>query len=88
MFKSVSIGAISTSIIYFSYGVLCYLMYGDQITDSALKYLQGDMAEAHKNKYTFIVISSNTKNKFFKRAFWIEHAIIENDFTLLIFSNE
>ena len=56
MFKSVSIGAISTSIIYFSYGVLCYLMYGDQITDSALKYLQGDMAEAHKNKHTFIVI--------------------------------
>ena len=56
MFKSVSIGAISTSIIYFSYGVLCYLMYGDKITDSALKYLQGDMAEAHKNKHTFIVI--------------------------------
>ena len=40
MMKSVSIGAISTSIIYYSYGVLCYFMYGDQITDSALKYLQ------------------------------------------------
>ena len=56
MMKSVTIGAISTSIIYFSYGVLCYLMYGGQITDSALKYLQSDLATAHKNNDMFIVV--------------------------------
>jgi len=56
MMKSVSIGAISTSIIYYSYGVLCYFMYGDQITDSALKYLQKDLAESNKNGETNIVI--------------------------------
>ena len=56
MMKSVSIGAISTSIIYYSYGVLCYFMYGDQITDSALKYLQKDLAEANKNGETNLVI--------------------------------
>ena len=56
MMKSVTIGAVTTSIIYFSYGVLCYLMYGSQISDSALKYLQNDLANAHKEKDTFIVI--------------------------------
>ena len=56
MMKSVTIGAVTTSIIYFSYGVLCYLMYGSQISDSALKYLQTDLANAHKEHNTFIVI--------------------------------
>ena len=56
MFKSVTIGALSTSLIYFGYGVLCYLMYGNSITDSALKYLQGDLAEAHKNNQTLLVV--------------------------------
>ena len=56
MIKSVTIGAVSTSIIYFSYGALLYLMYGDQITDSALKYLQTDLATAYKNKEMFTTI--------------------------------
>ena len=56
MLKSVTIGATAASLIYFSYGVLIYFMYGDQITDSALKYLQKDLAEAHKNGEMFIVI--------------------------------
>ena len=56
MMKSVTIGAVSTSIIYFSYGALLYLMYGDQITDSALKYLQTDLATAYKNKEMFTTI--------------------------------
>ena len=56
MFKSVTIGALTTSLIYFGYGVLCYLMYGNSITDSALKYLQGDLAEAHKNNENMLVI--------------------------------
>ena len=56
MMKSVTIGASITSVIYFSYGVLCYLMYGSQISDSALKYLQSDLANAHKNNDTFLVV--------------------------------
>jgi amino acid permease len=56
MMKSVTIGSVSTSIIYFSYGALLYLMYGDQITDSALKYLQTDLATAYKNKEMFTTI--------------------------------
>ena len=55
MMKSVTIGAVSTSIIYYSYGVLCYLMYGSQISDSSLKYLQSDLASAHKNNDIFLV---------------------------------
>ena len=56
MFKAVTIGAVATSFIYFGYGVLCYLMYGNNITDSALKYLQSDLAQAHKNNETMVVI--------------------------------
>jgi amino acid permease len=56
MFKSVTIGALTTSLIYLGYGVLCYLMYGNSVTDSALKYLQGDLAEAHKNNENMLVI--------------------------------
>ena len=56
MMKSVTIGATATSIIYYCYGVLIYLMYGDQITDSALKYLQGDLAQANKAGDKFGVI--------------------------------
>ena len=56
MMKSVIIGTISTSFIYLSYGVLFYLMYGTQISDSALKYLQSDLFEAQKNHEIFIVI--------------------------------
>ena len=54
MMKSVTIGTLITSFIYASYGIIFYLMYGSQITDSALKYLQTDLFEAHKNKETFI----------------------------------
>ena len=56
MLKSVTIGATIASLIYFFYGLLCYLMYGSQISDSALKYLQRDLAEAHQKGETFIVI--------------------------------
>ena len=56
MMKSVTIGATATSIIYFSYGALIYLMYGNQITDSALKYLQRDLAEANANGDKFVVM--------------------------------
>ena len=51
-----TIGTLTTSFIYLSYGILFYLMYGTQISDSALKYLQSDLFEAHKNGETFIVI--------------------------------
>ena len=56
MMKSVTIGTITASLIYLSYGVLFYLMYGSQISDSAMKYLQNDLFEAHKNQEYFIVI--------------------------------
>ena len=49
MMKSVIIGTICGSLIYASYGTIFFLMYGNQITDSALKYLQNDLAEANKN---------------------------------------
>ena len=60
MMKSVIIGTLITSFIYAAYGIVFYLMYGDKITDSALKYLQTDLFEAHKNKeymnFTVLVI--------------------------------
>ena len=56
MVKSVTIGTLTASFIYLSYGIIFYLMYGNQISDSALKYLQSDLFEAHKNGETFIVI--------------------------------
>ena len=56
MMKSVTIGTLTSGFIYLSYGMLFYLMYGNQISDSALKYLQSDLFEAHKNGETFIVI--------------------------------
>ena len=56
MMKSVTIGTLTSGFIYLSYGMLFYLMYGNQISDSALKYLQSDLLEAHKNGETFIVI--------------------------------
>lgn len=49
MMKSVIIGTITGSIIYASYGTICFLMYGNKIADSALKYLQTDLEEAQKN---------------------------------------
>ena len=55
MMKSVIIGTLSAGLIYSSYGILSYLMFGTQISDSALKYLQSDLLEAHKNKEYFIV---------------------------------
>ena len=56
MMKSVIIGTIAGSIIYSSYGILFFLMYGNQINDSALKYLQNDLAEAQKNNEKGLVI--------------------------------
>ena len=55
MMKSILIGTIASSIIYASYGIIFYLMYGNRITDSALKTLQADMAEANKNNEKGIV---------------------------------
>ena len=49
MMKSVIVGTIAGSFIYASYGILFFLMYGNRITDSAMKYLQSDLVEAHKN---------------------------------------
>ena len=54
MMKSVTIGTLITSFIYAAYGIVFYLMFGGQITDSALKYLQTDLSEAYKNNETFI----------------------------------
>ena len=56
MMKSVIIGTIIGSIIYASYGTIFFLMYGNQINDSALKYLQKDLAEAHKNNERGIIV--------------------------------
>ena len=56
MMKSVIIGTICGTIIYASYGSIFFLMYGNQITDSALKYLQKDLAEADKNNEKFMVL--------------------------------
>ena len=56
MMKSVIIGSILTAIVYSLYGILFFLMYGDKITDSALKYLQTELDEANKIKDTKIVI--------------------------------
>ena len=56
MMRSVIIGTISGSFIYSSYGILFFLMYGNQINDSALKYLQNDLAKAHKNNEKGLVI--------------------------------
>ena len=56
MMKSVTIGTFWAGGIYLLYGIMFYLMYGTQISDSALKYLQFDLAEAYKNKEIFIVI--------------------------------
>ena len=56
MMKSVIIGIVLSTIIYDSYGIIFFLMYGNQINDSALKYLQNELSQAHKNNETFIVI--------------------------------
>ena len=56
MMKSVIIGSIITAIIYSLYGILFFLMYGNKITDSALKYLQTELDEASKKKETLIVV--------------------------------
>ena len=55
MMKSVIIGIVLSTIIYDSYGIIFFLMYGNQINDSALKYLQAELSQAHKNNETFIV---------------------------------
>ena len=55
MMKSVIVGTIAGSFIYASYGILFFLMYGNRITDSAMKYLQSDLVEAHKNNEKGIV---------------------------------
>ena len=55
MMKSVIIGTFCGTLIYASYGSIFFLMYGNQITDSALKYLQNDLAEANKNNEKGIV---------------------------------
>ena len=55
MMKSTIIGSIATAIIYSLYGILFYLMYGNKINDSALKYLQYELAESNKNNEKFLV---------------------------------
>lgn len=56
MMKSVTIGTLTTGLIYLLYGTIFYLMYGTKISDSALKYLQSDLAEAFKNNEIIIII--------------------------------
>lgn len=56
MMKSVFIGTISGSLIYASYGIITFLMYGYKVTDSALKYLQTDLEEAKKNNEKGLII--------------------------------
>ena len=56
MMKSSIIGVISGSLVYASYGAIGFLMYGNRITDSALKYLQTDLEEAHKNDEKGMII--------------------------------
>ena len=56
MMKSVIIGVIAGSIVYASYGAIGFLMYGNRITDSALKYLQTDLEEAHKNDEKAMIV--------------------------------
>ena len=56
MMKSVIIGSIITAIIYSLYGILFFLMYGNKITDSALKYLHIELDEASKKKETLMVV--------------------------------
>ena len=55
MLNSTIIGSIITAIVYSLYGILFYLMYGNQINDSALKYLQTELMEAKVNNNNFIV---------------------------------
>ena len=54
MMKSCTIGALTGGAIYLLYGIMFYLMYGTQISDSALKYLQTELAESYKNNDKFI----------------------------------
>ena len=54
MMKSCTIGALTGGAIYLLYGIMFYLMYGTQISDSALKYLQTELAESYKNNDMFI----------------------------------
>ena len=56
MMKSVIIGSIITAIIYSLYGILFFLMYGNKISDSALKYLHIELDEASKKKETLMVV--------------------------------
>ena len=56
MMKLVILGTALSTIIYDSYGIIFFLMYGNQINDSALKYLQTELSQAHKNNETFILI--------------------------------
>ena len=56
MMKSVIIGSIAGSFIYSSYGILFFLIYGNKITDSALKYLQNELEQANKNNEKKIVL--------------------------------
>jgi amino acid permease len=56
MMKSVTIGTLTAGLIYLLYGTIFYLMYGTKISDSALKYLQSDLAEAFKNNEIIIII--------------------------------
>ena len=56
MMKSVIIGVIAGSIVYASYGAIGFLMYGNRITDSALKYLQTDLEEAQKNDEKAMIV--------------------------------
>ena len=56
MMKSVTLGTLTAGLIYLLYGIMFYLMYGTKISDSALKYLQSELAEAFKNNEIFIII--------------------------------
>ena len=56
MMKSVLIGTFLAASIYYLYGVLFFLMYGDSITDSALKYLQKELQESKGKDIVTVII--------------------------------
>ena len=50
MIKSTIIGSTTTTLIYLSYGIISYFIFGDKIEDSALIYLKTELDEANMKK--------------------------------------
>ena len=56
MLKASGFATLSTIIIYTSFGILFYLMYGNSINDSALKILQDEFKSSIRKKDTFNIV--------------------------------